>query len=111
MIVNLVSVRILGTDHHHSDDDEADAHHHHEDHNLKVAYLHVLADALTSVLAIIALVAGSSLGWVWLDALMGIGGSLVSHYQGLLTGLPVLAHVTIQINVCDGEGCLPAASG
>jgi len=74
LVVNLISVRLLGTDHHHHDEDESD---HHTDHNLKAAYLHVLADALTSILAILALVAGSFWGWVWLDALMGIVGSLV----------------------------------
>lgn len=47
------------------------------DNNLKAAYLHVLADALTSVLAIAALVLGSIYGWIWLDPLMGIVGGLV----------------------------------
>jgi cation diffusion facilitator family transporter len=177
LAVNLLSVRLLGADHHHhehAEDEHAD-HHHHEDHNLKAAYLHVLADALTSVLAIIALVAGSFLGWVWLDALMGIVGSLVisrwaigllretghilldgqasedlvgkvrtlleadadtrvadlhvwqvserdaaaiisvvthyprpaAHYRHLLVGLPGLAHVTIEVNVCEDEECMP----
>jgi len=91
LLVNLVSVRLLGTDHHHEEHSHAheehdkleehthepDDHHHHEDHNLKAAYLHVLADALTSVLAIIALLAGSVFGWVWMDAVMGIVGGLV----------------------------------
>ena len=44
--------------------------HHHHDHNLRAAYLHVLADALTSVLAIVALLAGRFYGWVWMDALV-----------------------------------------
>lgn len=184
LAVNLVSVRLLGAGHHpeHSKDnpDHDDQDHHEEqrsssDHNLKAAYLHVLADALTSVLAIIALVAGSFLGWIWLDALMGIVGSLVisvwaigllretghilldgqasedlvakvralleadadtrvvdlhiwqvsehdaaaiislvthyprpvSHYRSLLAELPALAHVTIEVNVCEGEECMP----
>jgi cation diffusion facilitator family transporter len=47
------------------------------DHNLLAAYVHVLADALTSVLAIAALVAGRYLGWVWLDAAMGLVGAAV----------------------------------
>jgi cation diffusion facilitator family transporter len=51
--------------------------HHHADHNLLAAYVHVLADALTSVFAIAALVAGRYLGWVWLDAAMGIVGAAV----------------------------------
>ena len=50
---------------------------HHRDHNLKAAYLHVLADALTSVLAIVALLAGKAFGWVWMDPLMGIVGAVI----------------------------------
>ncbi len=50
---------------------------HHADHNLIAAYVHVLADAVTSVLAIAALVAGRYLGWIWLDATMGIVGAIV----------------------------------
>lgn len=60
-----------GEHHHHHD------HHEHQDHNLWSAYLHVLADALTSVLAIVALLAGKKLGWVWLDAAMGLAGALL----------------------------------
>lgn len=48
-----------------------------QDNNLRAAYVHVLADALTSVLAIIALLSGRFLGWVWLDPVMGIVGALV----------------------------------
>jgi cation diffusion facilitator family transporter len=47
------------------------------DNNLRAAYLHVLADALTSVLAIVALFAGRAYGWIWLDPVMGIVGGLV----------------------------------
>ncbi len=47
------------------------------DHNLRAAYLHVLADALTSVLAIVALLLGRAYGWIWLDPVMGIVGGLV----------------------------------
>jgi cation diffusion facilitator family transporter len=49
----------------------------HRDHNLRGAYLHVIADALTSVLAIAALLAGRQLGWAWMDPAMGIVGSIV----------------------------------
>ncbi len=48
-----------------------------QDHNLRAAYLHVLADALTSVLAIAALVAGKLFGWIWLDPAIGVLGSLL----------------------------------
>ena len=72
LIVNLVSAVILKEKHEGHDHD-----HHHEDHNLKAAYLHVLADALTSVLAIVALTTGRFLGWVWMDPLMGIVGAIV----------------------------------
>lgn len=56
------------------------SHHHahpHHDQNLRSAYLHVLADALTSVLAIVALLTGKAFGWVWLDPLMGIVGAII----------------------------------
>jgi cation diffusion facilitator family transporter len=176
LIINLISVRLLGTGHiHDSFDHDSHSHEHHEDHNLKAAYLHVLADALTSVLAIIALLAGSFFGWIWLDALMGIVGGLVisrwaigllretsnilldgqadehlvnhvrsvlendadtrladlhvwqigandtaaiislvthyprpvEHYRKLVNSIPALKHITIEINECEGEPCLP----
>ena len=82
LVINLISALLLSDhhdhDHHHAHDEHHHHHdHHHHDHNLRAAYLHVLADALTSVLAIIALMAGKYLGLVWLDAVMGIVGSLV----------------------------------
>ncbi len=70
--VNIISVFLLKDDHHHHGHD-----HHHHDHNLKAAYFHVLADALTSLLAIVALVAGKYWGWSWVDAVMGIVGSVI----------------------------------
>jgi len=75
LVVNLVSAFLLN-DHSHSHGN-CDGHHHHHDHNLKAAYLHVMADALTSLLAIIALLAGKHMGWIWLDPTMGIVGALV----------------------------------
>ena len=65
-----------------------DHHDHHHDHNLRSAYLHVLADALTSLLAIAALVTARYLGTVWMDPLMGIlGAVLVSRWSvGLFSG-------------------------
>lgn len=71
LVVNLVSAAMLSQGHEHAHD------HHHHDHNLRAAYFHVLADALTSVLAIVALVAGRFLGWVWLDPVIAIVASLV----------------------------------
>jgi cation diffusion facilitator family transporter len=62
--------------HEHGDGDAEPAHAH-RDHNLRAAYLHVLADALTSVLAIVALLAGRTFGWTWMDPVMGIVGSMV----------------------------------
>ena len=58
----------------------------HHDHTLEAAYFHVLADALTSVLAIAALLIGKYLGWVWMDPVMGLVGSLIiAHWSmGLL---------------------------
>ncbi|HOZ27115.1 MAG TPA: CDF family Co(II)/Ni(II) efflux transporter DmeF [Hyphomonadaceae bacterium] len=92
LAVNLVSALLLSGghhhghshghhhDHHHDHHDHDHGHHHHHhgsDNNLRAAYLHVLADALTSVLAIIALVAGKYANWVWLDPAMGIVGAIV----------------------------------
>lgn len=61
----------------HHDDDHTHGHSHHHDHNLRGAYLHVMADALTSVLAIIALLFGKYFGWSWPDPVIGIVGSLL----------------------------------
>ena len=86
--VNLVCAWLLKDDHshhghHHHDHDR---HHSHDEHhapgkgrnnNLRAAYLHVLADALTSVLAIVALLLGRSYGWSWADPAMGVVGALV----------------------------------
>ena len=76
LLVNVISAFLLKDDHHHHHHDHGD-HHHHHDHNLRAAYLHVLADALTSLLAIIALVSGKYFGWDWLDPIMGIVGAVI----------------------------------
>jgi cation diffusion facilitator family transporter len=76
LIVNLVSAFLLQNKHHHGHKHDSGKHHHH-DHNLRAAYLHVLADALTSVLAIIALLTGKIFGWIWMDPVMGIVGATV----------------------------------
>ena len=79
LVVNIVSALLLGHGHSHDHDHDHDHDHHHSGHdnNLQSAYVHVLADALTSVLAIAALLAGRYLGWVWLDPVMGIVGAIV----------------------------------
>ncbi len=195
LMVNLISALMLKDDHHHHhhhgvsqecsdhdhhNHDDHDHEHHHEDsapkdHNLKAAYMHVIADALTSVMAIIALIAGKYLGWTWMDPAMGVVGALViikwgiglakdtgnilldcdvkseayesirktieadsdnrvvdmhllkisnhrmvgiisivthyprevEHYKSLLGGIKNLAHVTVEVNACEGESCLP----
>jgi cation diffusion facilitator family transporter len=61
----------------HADEQHVHAPHHHHDHNLRSAYLHVLADALTSVLAIFALLAGKLGGLSWLDPVMGVVGAIL----------------------------------
>jgi cation diffusion facilitator family transporter len=86
LAVNLVSARLLsgrvgsgaaaspsGKGHDHSLGHRHDNH----DHNLQAAYLHVLADALTSFLAIFALLSGKYFGWFWMDPLMGVVGSVI----------------------------------
>ena len=76
LLVNFGCALLLREGHHHGHHHEhGDAKHH--DHNLRAAYVHVLADGMTSVLAIGALLAGRSLGWVWTDPVMGVVGSVV----------------------------------
>lgn len=96
LLVNLVSALILGKAHHHDHGHhhDHDPHHdHHHDHghrshhpqaheqnadlNLKSAYIHVISDAATSILAIVALLGGWIYGWTWLDPAMGILGAIL----------------------------------
>ena len=90
LAVNLVSARILGAAHHHGHEhghEQGHQHQHqghahgsdqrHHDLNLRSAYLHVLADAATSVAAIAALAGGWLFGWSWLDPVLGIVGAIV----------------------------------
>ncbi|MFC6298031.1 CDF family Co(II)/Ni(II) efflux transporter DmeF [Pseudomonas sp. CCM 7893] len=80
LLVNIVSALLLSGSHDHHPHEHGHDHghsHHGHDNNLRSAYVHVLADAVTSILAIIALLAGRYLGWVWLDPAMGIVGALV----------------------------------
>lgn len=94
LLVNIASAFMLGAGHSHGHShghghDHGHHHHHahdhghahgakgHKDNNFRAAYVHVLADALTSVAAIVALLAGRFLGWVWMDPVIGIVGALV----------------------------------
>ncbi|SUJ17981.1 Cadmium, cobalt and zinc/H(+)-K(+) antiporter [Sphingomonas paucimobilis] len=91
LAINLISALMLsgghhhGHHHHHGHGHDHDDHHGHDhqhdrhggDTNMRAAYVHVLADALTSVMAILALVAGRYLGWVWLDPAVGLLGAVV----------------------------------
>jgi cation diffusion facilitator family transporter len=79
LVVNLVSAALLGGhDHDHA--------HAHTDQNLRSAYVHVLADAFTSLTAIIALTGGRLFGWVWLDPVMGLVGMgvILAWSRGLI---------------------------
>ncbi|MDM7956702.1 CDF family Co(II)/Ni(II) efflux transporter DmeF [Blastomonas sp.] len=95
LAVNIASAVMLsghghGHDQHHAHDHAHNQHqhhgHHHHDHNLRAAYVHVLTDALTSLLALVALLGGLWLGLNWLDPLMGIVGAAVILWwaRGLL---------------------------
>jgi len=80
LAVNLVCAWLLrdGHDHHHGHEHEhGHDHHHHRDNNLRAAYVHVLADAATSVLAIGGLVLAQAFGWPWIDAAVGLIGAAV----------------------------------
>ena len=173
LAVNLISAYLLRGQHQHSHD-HGTGHNHHHDHNLRAAYLHVLADALTSLLAIAALITGKTFGWIWMDPLMGIVGALIisrwsygllvdtskvlldrdvnvnavkeiqsivesdsdnrvtdlhvwrvgshhlsviisvvthypkppEHYKKLLAGISEMAHLTVEVNPCEGDPCL-----
>jgi cation diffusion facilitator family transporter len=76
--VNLVSALLLRDEHDHRPEAAGDHHdHYHHDLNLRAAYIHVLADAAVSILAVIGLVTAREFGWLWMDAAMGIIGALV----------------------------------
>jgi cation diffusion facilitator family transporter len=107
LVVNMVSVFILDTRQkgYHSHDEDShehsehhdDDHHHNHDHNLQSAYLHVLADALTSFLAIVALLCAKYFGLIWMDPLMGIiGGIMIFRWSlGLLV---TTSHILLDKN-------------
>jgi cation diffusion facilitator family transporter len=91
LCVNIASAFLLsGADHGHNHDHHdhhhghhAHAHHEHghgvdaRDHNMRAAYVHVIADAAVSVLAIVGLLLANAFGWLWMDPLAGIAGALV----------------------------------
>ena len=94
LAVNIVCAMILGNAHHDGHKHEHDPGHQHDepqprhDFNLRSAYVHVIADAATSILAIIALGGGMLFGWSWLDPTMGlVGAGVVAVWAfGLLKG-------------------------
>lgn len=80
LVVNIISALLLasgGHDHSHDHHHHGHSHDHHHDHNLRAAYLHVITDAMTSVLAIIALLIGQFFDYTWPDAVVAILGALV----------------------------------
>jgi cation diffusion facilitator family transporter len=106
LAVNLVSAWLLsaGGAAPHDDDHHANNHHHHahgHDSNIRAAFAHVAADALTSVLAILALLGGWLYGWTWLDAVIGIVGALVILRWSY--GLIVSSAATLLDTVPDRE--------
>ena len=129
LLVNLASAWFLHDNHPHPDGHghhhpPASGHHHHahghshgHDHNLQAAYLHVLADAATSVLAIIALLGGLYFGASWLDPLMGIVGAvlvsawawgLIRQTAQVLLDAEMDAPVVAEIREAVEQGEVPA---
>jgi len=108
LAVNVVSAILLRDDHHHHDHAHSQGHdhsHHHHDNNLRAAYIHVLADAATSVLAIGALATSLHFGWTWADPVVGIVGAAViaSWAVGLIRSSGA---VLLDVN---GDGRMEAA--
>jgi cation diffusion facilitator family transporter len=99
LFINVVSAFLLKDGHGHAHHHHHGHDHHHHDHNLRAAYLHVLADAMTSLLAIVALVSGKYLGWNWLDPIMGIVGAIIItrwSYGLLKQSSPILLDTSIE---------------
>lgn len=123
LLVNFVSAAMLWSRHGHSHDHGHDherahdhGHGHHADHNIRAAFMHVVADALTSVLAIMALVVGLVFGAVWLDPLIGVvGAAVILHWSiglmrdtgGILldmeAGGDLAARIRSEIEAKDGD--------
>jgi cation diffusion facilitator family transporter len=109
LVVNLLSVRLLhgeeaehGNNAEHRNDAE-DTHEHHHDHNHRAAVTHVLADILTSALAIAALLAGRWLGWTWLDPITGMVGGVII----LLWGVGLCRSAAFELLNVDTSSRLP----
>ncbi len=113
LVVNLVSAFLLGGEHHdhshgqgHEHDDDHGASHdhdhgHHRDHNFRAVYVHVVADAVTSVMAIVALAAGRFYQVGWLDPLMGlIGGAVILQWAWSL--MRTTSHVLLDAEPTPG---------
>lgn len=122
LLVNLASAWLLREDHDHHHHGHDHNHHHdhahdhashdhdqphahqHRDNNLRAAYVHVLADAATSVMAIAALILARTFGWAWIDPVVGLVGSLViaSWAYGLIKNAgAVLIDVVPDSNVAN----------
>lgn len=89
LAVNLTSARLLSG-------------HHAHDHNIRAAYAHVLADALTSLMAIVALLCAKLLGWLWMDPIMGMAGAVIVmrwSYQLLRDTCPILLDAAVEPDV------------
>ena len=79
--VNLLSAWLLRDEHVHNSNDHGHDHRHNRDLNLRAAYVHVLADAAVSILAVVGLIIARELEWLWIDAAMGIiGAAVISNW-------------------------------
>ena len=100
--VNLLSAWLLRDEHHYDHHDDDHDHEHGRDLNLRAAYVHVLADAAVSILAVTGLIIARELGWLWIDAAMGIiGAAVISNWAfGLMPNLELVG----SIQKCLEEG-------
>jgi len=117
-VVNLLSIVLLRHRHHDHDHDHSEHHHHehvHDNLNMRAAYLHVVADAMTSVLAIAALLGGKYFAWNWLDPFMGIvGAAMILKWTCSLlveTGNILLDHETDSLLAGEIRKALESDSG
>jgi cation diffusion facilitator family transporter len=108
LAVNLISAMLLWEGHGHEHGHDHGHRHGHADSNLRAAYLHVLADALTSILAIVGLLLASLYGWVWIDPAVGIVGAVVIASWSIslirsssLTLLDMLPDATLSSRIKD----------